>query len=215
MWQQGRDGTTRWYDAMSYCSGLSLASYRDWRLPTVDELKTLVDISWGYNPTINRTFFPKTVPFFYWSSTTVTVAGYTDDAWGVDFYDGYDGYDGYIRKFYSYYVRAVRGGQIGLSYLVISPLSQMVTKDSGSTIFSVSNTGTGTMPWTAAVTSDSSWLTITSGASGTDTGTITCSFTANTSTSSRTGTIRVTAPGATGSPKDVTVTQAPTEVLQL
>jgi hypothetical protein len=33
---------------------------------------------------------------------------------------------------------------------------------------------------------------------------------ANTSTSARTGTIRVTASGATGSPKDVTVIQAPT-----
>ena len=64
------------------------------------------------------------------------------------------------------------------------------------------------MPWTAAVTSGGSWLSITSGASGTNAGTITCAFTANTGTSARTGTIRVTATGATGSPKDVTVTQA-------
>jgi len=63
------------------------------------------------------------------------------------------------------------------------------------------------MPWTAAVTD--SWLSITSGASGTDSGTINCSFTANTITTARTATIRVTAPDATGSPVDVTVTQAP------
>ena len=94
----------------------------------------------------------------------------------------------------------------------VSPPSRDVAKDAGTTTFSVSNTGTGTMPWTAAVTPTSSWLTITSGTSGTDSGTINCSFPANTSTSTRTATIRVTATGATGSPVDVTVTQAPTPV---
>jgi hypothetical protein len=109
------------------------------------------------------------------------------------------------------YVRAVRGGQSGsLGNLVISPTSRSVTKDAGTTTFGVSNTGTGTMPWTAAVTPASTWLSITSGSSGSNVGTINCSFTANTSTSARTATIRVTATGATGSPKDVTVTQAGT-----
>jgi hypothetical protein len=84
-----------------------------------------------------------------------------------------------------------------------------VAKDAGATMFSVSNTGTGTMPWTATVTSGDSWLLISSGvAIGIDFGTITCSFTANTSSSARTATIRVTATGAEGSPKDVTVIQA-------
>ncbi len=90
----------------------------------------------------------------------------------------------------------------------VSPVSRSVSKDAGTTTFSVSNTGTGTMPWTAAVTSGGTWLSITSGASGTDTGTINCSFTANASALARTATIRVTATGATGSPQDVTVTQA-------
>jgi Concanavalin A-like lectin/glucanases superfamily/Viral BACON domain len=93
--------------------------------------------------------------------------------------------------------------------LSVTPSNQAVAKDAGTTMFSVSNTGTGTMIWSASVTSGS-WLSITTGASGTDTGTINCSFTANTGTSSRTATIRVTAAGATGSPVDVTVTQAPT-----
>jgi hypothetical protein len=57
------------------------------------------------------------------------------------------------------------------------------------------------------VTSGGSWLAISSGTSGTNSGTINCSFTANTSSSARTATIRVTATGATGSPVDVTVTQ--------
>jgi hypothetical protein len=91
--------------------------------------------------------------------------------------------------------------------LSVSPLNQNVAKDAGKTSFSVLNTGTGTMPWTAAVSSGGSWLKITSGASGNNAGTFACSYDANTSKSARTGTIRVTAVGASGSPKDVTVTQ--------
>jgi len=95
-----------------------------------------------------------------------------------------------------------------LGHLVISTTSRSVSKEAGTTTFGVSNTGTGTMPWTAAVTSGGTWLSITYGASGTDTGTITCSFTSNTGASVRTATIRITASGATCSPVDVTVTQA-------
>jgi hypothetical protein len=92
--------------------------------------------------------------------------------------------------------------------LSVNPTSRSVAKTAGTTSFGISNTGTGTMPWTAAVTTGGSWLSITSGASGSNAGTITCSFNANTGSSARTGVIRVTAAGATGSPKDVTVTQA-------
>ena len=97
--------------------------------------------------------------------------------------------------------------------LSVTPSNQAVSKDAGTTTFSVSNTGTETMPWTAIVTSGNSWLTITSGASGSNSGTVNCSITANITTSPRTGTIRVTATGATGSPVDVTVTQTGTESL--
>jgi hypothetical protein len=89
-----------------------------------------------------------------------------------------------------------------------------VNSSSGTTSFLVFNTGGSTMPWIAQVIDGSSWLSITSGASGTDSGTIQASFTVNSSVSSRIGTIRVTAAGATGSPKDVTVTQAGTGIQQ-
>ncbi|MBI5593901.1 MAG: DUF1566 domain-containing protein [Deltaproteobacteria bacterium] len=94
--------------------------------------------------------------------------------------------------------------------LSVSPGSRDVAKDAGTTSFNVSNSGTGTMPWTAAVRSGDSWLSITSGASGSNSGTITCNYSTNASASSRTATISITAGSATGSPVDVTVTQAPT-----
>jgi hypothetical protein len=206
MWQQATAGRMDWDRARTYCHWyLSLASYKDWRLPTLDELKTLVDLDQN-PPRINHTYFPDTVASFssfYWSSSTN--AYNTHYAWGVDFNYGYDYYD---LKHNSYYVRAVRGGQSGsFGNLVISPLSQTVTMDAGSTTFSVSNTSTGDMPWTSAVTSGGDWLSIASGASGTNAGTITCAYTAYTGTTSRTGTILVTAPGATGSPMEVIVVQ--------
>ena len=100
--------------------------------------------------------------------------------------------------------------QAGAILLSVMPEINNVTKDAGETTFGVSNTGTGTMSWTAAVTSSSSWLKITSGASGSNAGTITCSYDANTGSTARTGIIRVTATGAMGSPKEVKVTQAST-----
>ena len=65
------------------------------------------------------------------------------------------------------------------------------------------------MPWSAQVIPGSGWFSITSGVSGTNSGTIISNYSANTTTSSRTATIRITASGAAGSPMDVTVTQAP------
>jgi len=107
-------------------------------------------------------------------------------------------------------VTVTQAGVVLQPVLSVTPDNQNVSSSSATTTFSVSNTGTGTMNWTAAVITGSSWLSIQFGASGTNSGTITVAFTQNTSSSSRTATIRVTAPGATGSPKDVTVTQAGT-----
>jgi len=206
MWQKASSSNKTWEEALVYCEGLNLGGHTDWRLPTIKELRSLVDYS-RYNPAINTTYFPNTSAASWYLSST-TYAYNTADAWVVDFYDG-DVYDDH--KGDDNYVRAVRGGQTGsLGNLVLYPASRNVAKDAGTTTFSVSNTGTGTMSWSAAGMPANSWLTIQYGVSGTNSGTINCSFTSNTSTSARTGTIQVTALGATGSPKDVMVTQAGT-----
>jgi hypothetical protein len=107
-----KDNTYTWKEALSYCENLPLASYNDWRLPSVNELQSLVDYSIPYpGPTINTNYFPNTVSFGngYWSSTTD--ANYPLGAWGVDFRDGSfyrHGKSGYC------HVRALRGGQSGL-----------------------------------------------------------------------------------------------------
>jgi hypothetical protein len=39
---KGNDGVSRnWYDAAQYCEDLVLGGHDDWRLPRIDELKTI------------------------------------------------------------------------------------------------------------------------------------------------------------------------------
>jgi len=82
------------------------AGYRGWRVPTKEELQTL--ISGKQSPTIDRTAFPDTPGWWYWSSSVY--AYNPDDAWGVNFGYGY-GYVGYDGNHHAYHVRLVRGGQ--------------------------------------------------------------------------------------------------------
>lgn len=98
--------------------------------------------------------------------------------------------------------------------LLLSPISRTVSQDAGETVFTVSSTG-GTMTWSAQVTSGSDWLTITSGTTGQNSGSIKASYSANTKPTKRLATIRVSASGAAGSPTDVVVTQSPSQMLSL
>ncbi|GMW02722.1 MAG: hypothetical protein AMXMBFR84_38580 [Candidatus Hydrogenedentota bacterium] len=102
-------------------------------------------------------------------------------------------------------VNIVQDGQPNLN---VSPSNQNVAATANSTSFSVTNTGGGTMNWSAAVLTGGSFLSIPSGGSGTNSGTINVDVTENSTTSPRVGTIRVTSPEAVNSPIDVSVTQA-------
>jgi len=105
MWQQGEAGSMNWEDALTYCEALSLAGYTDWRLPNIEELKSITDDSF-YMPAIDTKYFPEAQSLFYWSSTTD--ASSASDALYVVFSDGLS-----LSYFKSgpCYVRCVRGGQ--------------------------------------------------------------------------------------------------------
>ena len=98
--------------------------------------------------------------------------------------------------------------------LLVTPANMAVGAASGTTSFNVSNSGSGSLSYSANVTNGSSWLSIVSGASGGNSGTINVSYTANTG-AQRSGTIRVTANGASGSPATLTVTQSGASVSSL
>jgi hypothetical protein len=81
------------------------ASQTDWRVPNINELKSIVEE--GCNtPAINATQFPATPASNFWSGSPV--AGFSDFAWGVYFFNGV-GY--WYGRNNAYHVRLVRAGQ--------------------------------------------------------------------------------------------------------
>jgi hypothetical protein len=88
-------------------NGVALCGASDWRLPSREELSSLVDSSVASpGPTIDTGWFPNTVASFYWSASPN--AGLTYSAWYVGFDDGLVFDSG---TNYALYVRLVRGGQ--------------------------------------------------------------------------------------------------------
>ena len=68
------------------------------------------------------------------------------------------------------------------------------------------------MNWSASITEGSGWLSITFGGTGVNTGTVNINYSANSTSSSRTGKILVTSNGAIGSPKEVTIIQSEVKI---
>lgn len=118
---QNKAASYTWQEAMESPHHFSYAGYSDWRLPTHDELKSLVYCSSGKtqllgdkklsacagdyaSPTIIKAAFPDT-PAWFWSSSPY--ANSSSYAWYVFF--GY-GYDDWSYKYSRYEVRLVRTG---------------------------------------------------------------------------------------------------------
>ena len=91
-----------WKNALLHCKNLNQNS-KVWRLPNIRELRSILDITTSAAPTINQTFFPNTLDY-YWTSTTNIQN--TSQAW----YVGFDiGYSDTWSKLDTYYVRCVSG----------------------------------------------------------------------------------------------------------
>ena len=104
-WQKATaPGKYNWSNAISYCSSLNLSGKSDWRLPSKDELSSVIDTSVS-SPKIVAELRDTTESSYYWSSTS-GVNG-TSNAWYVVFVHGFV-YNHHNPS--SYYVRCVRGG---------------------------------------------------------------------------------------------------------
>ena len=66
---QGRVQESFFSTAKKHCSSLSPISNRQWRLPEIDELSTLVSARKRGRAWIDPDFFPATPPEVYWSNT--------------------------------------------------------------------------------------------------------------------------------------------------
>jgi len=105
-WQCESPGEMSWPKAQEYAASLSLDGKRDWRLPSLAELESLLDRTKARPE--GRPPMREEVPFrdelSYWSSTTFERD--TKNAWIVMF-DG-----AYVLSYYKsnlYFVRCVRG----------------------------------------------------------------------------------------------------------
>jgi hypothetical protein len=84
-WQQVSPSTPgTWASAKGYCPGLNLQGM-GWRLPTVKELTTIVDVAQA-GTSVDATAFPGAPSHYYWSSTPL--AGDANNAWLIDFSGG-------------------------------------------------------------------------------------------------------------------------------
>lgn len=95
IWEQATHQPAMVYDAaVALCDDLDLNGH-SFRLPTVNELSTLVDDS-RVAPAINRTMFPDTVwgsgdEYYYWALDAWAGSG-GGTGWGLNYNDGYTGH---------------------------------------------------------------------------------------------------------------------------
>ena len=98
-----------WLNALGHCNTLTVGNRKGWRLPTIQELASLIDASVPFPGSL-----PPGHPFmnvqssfgsFYWSATTN--ANNTDNAWDVNFNNGDVNNDD---KTNNNFVWCVRGG---------------------------------------------------------------------------------------------------------
>jgi len=96
MWSESVNKHMTWEEAIKYANDLREGGYDDWRLPTIEELVSLIDYT-KFGPACNDTRMNSAR---YWSCTTY--AGNTSYAWSVFFnfgsvYYQYKANNGYVR----------------------------------------------------------------------------------------------------------------------
>lgn len=103
---QGAATPAAWGEALAYCEGLSWGLHDDWRVPNLQELRSIQD-SRRAKPALDEDVFGLTPSGYFWTGTTLSAG--PPIAWSVNADDGqviaaakwWGGYE---------YVRCVRGG---------------------------------------------------------------------------------------------------------
>ena len=84
IWPSSDNGSgVSWSQAANYCRALTLGGFRDWRLPSIEELQQLVAPS--ANVSGYRITSPIKLTGWQWSSTPGVEKG---EGWALDFGDG-------------------------------------------------------------------------------------------------------------------------------
>lgn len=89
-------GKFKYEKALAQAEKEGFITERSWRVPTIEELKTLIEEK-HHNPAINAIVFPNTPGEPFWSSSPHP--NNTESAWNVNFYDGHVNYDSRTNAF--------------------------------------------------------------------------------------------------------------------
>ena len=89
-------------EATTYCTNLKLGEVSGWRLPTINELLSIVDYT-RYEPAILKEFNHVDIDTLYWTSTPYLRS--KNQFWGIEFKDGATDS---ASKNYNRYVRCVK-----------------------------------------------------------------------------------------------------------
>lgn len=83
MWQAAHTQSMTWDQAKDYATKLDCGGFKNWRLPTIEELITLINFK-KHSPASD---FPNMPLGTFWSSSSNVY--YPTNAWNVNFYYGY------------------------------------------------------------------------------------------------------------------------------
>ena len=107
-WSPTLGERVNWKQAKKVAEAYRGGGHADWRLPTIEELITLIDFS-RFNPAANTELFSDMKPNFYWSGTP-DASSPSVCAWLVFFSHGLVDWGG---QDFTAFVRAVRGSRAG------------------------------------------------------------------------------------------------------
>ena len=105
VWQKRLGPFMNWYEAITHCYDCTAGGRKGWRVPSMEELSSLIDPNQEY-PALPADHPFSNLQTFYWSATTN--ADDATQAWYVHFYQGSTNYRD---KTFDAYVWCVRGGQ--------------------------------------------------------------------------------------------------------
>ena len=94
-----------WEAALQAAAKQTFAGQSDWRLPSRNELETILEES-CHSPAVSERVFPATPPAYFWTSSPY--AGLASGAWSIDF--GYGSVNASVKSG-NLNVRLVRGGR--------------------------------------------------------------------------------------------------------